>query len=169
MNIFYTYNDPVLAAQSLPDKLVVKMPLESAQMLCTTQRYYFHSSYCDQLEIYKTAYLNHPCTIWARESLENYNWLQKHFVALCDEYTYRYGKVHASDTKLRRTLSYIPASMPSLGLTPIAQAMPDQYKNADPVVAYRNYLINEKHYAAWNKARPKPNWWNTSWQVEDCA
>ena len=145
MNIFYTYNEPTLAAQSLPDKLVVKMPLESAQMLSTAQRFYFGEDYCDELGIYKTAYLNHPCTIWARESVQNYNWLYRHFIALCEEYTYRYGKVHASDIKLRRPLSIIPGNMPDVGFTPVAQAMPDQYKDPDPVVAYRNYLINEKH------------------------
>ena len=159
MNIFYVNTDPVLAAQDLPDKLVVKMPLESAQMLSTAQRFYYDADYCDACDIYKTAYLNHPCTIWARESAANYNWLYRHFVALCEEYTHRYGKIHASDTKLRRVLSRVPLSMPSLGLTTIAQAMPDQYKDSDPVVAYRNYLINEKHYAEWNKNRAKPNWW----------
>ena len=128
MNIFYTYNEPTLAAQSLPDKLVVKMPLESAQMLSTAQRFYFGEDYCDELGIYKTAYLNHPCTIWARESVQNYNWLYRHFIALCEEYTYRYGKVHASDIKLRRPLSIIPGNMPDVGFTPVAQAMPDQYK-----------------------------------------
>ena len=159
MNIFYVNTDPVLAAQDLPDKLVVKMPLESAQMLSTTQRFYYDADYCDACDIYKTAYLNHPCTIWARESADNYNWLYRHFVALCEEYTYRYGKVHASDTKLRRVLSRIPLGIPDIGLTTIAQAMPDQYKDSDPVVAYRNYLINEKHYAEWNKNRAKPDWW----------
>ena len=169
MNIFYTYTDATFAAQSLPDKLVVKMPLESAQMLSTAQRFYFGDDYCDELGIYKTAYLNHPCTIWARESADNYNWLYRHFVALCDEYTYRYGKVHASDTKLRKPLSIIPGNIPDVGFTPVAQAMPDQYKDPDPVVAYRNYLINEKHYAEWNKNRTKPNWWNSSWQTKECA
>ena len=135
------------------------MPLESAQMLSTAQRFYFGEDYCDELGIYKTAYLNHPCTIWARESVQNYNWLYRHFIALCEEYTYRYGKVHASDIKLRRPLSIIPGNMPDVGFTPVAQAMPDQYKDPDPVVAYRNYLINEKHYAQWNKTRPRPNWW----------
>lgn len=169
MNIFYTYTDATFAAQSLPDKLVVKMPLESAQMLSTAQRFYFGDDYCDELGIYKTAYLNHPCTIWARESADNYNWLYRHFVALCDEYTYRYGKVHASDTKLRKPLSIIPGNIPDVGFTPVAQAMPDQYKDPDPVVAYRNYLINEKHYAEWNKNRAKPNWWNLDWQTKECA
>lgn len=167
MNIFYVNTDPVLAAQDLPDKLVVKMPLESAQMLSTAQRFYYDADYCDACDIYKTAYLNHPCTIWARESAGNYNWLYCHFVALCEEYTYRYGKVHASDTKLRRVLSRVPLSMPSLGLTTIAQAMPDQYKDVDPVKAYRNYLINEKHYAEWNKNRAKPDWWVKP--IRECA
>jgi len=46
-------------------------------------------------------------------------------------------------------------------MTPLAQAMPEEYKNEDATIAYRNYCINEKHYAKWEQNRPKPNWWTT--------
>jgi|TARA_R100001510_G_scaffold57211_1_gene64600 hypothetical protein len=159
MNIFYTNHDPILAARDLPDKLVVKMPLESAQMLSTAQRFYNGDKYCDKNGIYKTAYLNHPCTVWTRESSANYLWLYLHFCGLCSEYTYRYGKVHESFRKLVEVIYKLPNGIPDTDMTPVRQAMPDQYKDPDPTVAYRNYLINEKHYAAWNKTRPRPNWW----------
>ena len=147
MNIFYVDKDPFKAAAMLPDKLVVKMPLESAQMLSTVHRVYNGDAWCDMAGLYKTAHLNHPCTIWARESVMNYKWLYSHFHALSDEYTKRYGKVHASWSKLHKKLAEVPIHIPKFKLTPPAQAMPDQYKDENTVKAYRNYLINEKHYA----------------------
>tara|TARA_R110002049_G_scaffold151738_1_gene315481 strand:- start:1507 stop:2001 length:495 start_codon:yes stop_codon:yes gene_type:complete len=159
MNIFYVNTDPAKAAICLPDKLVVKMPLESAQMLSTAHRVHNGEEWCDLNGIYKKAYLNHPCTIWARESVQNYTWLYYHFYALCKEYETRYDRQHLSFVKLNDKLCQAPIGIPDIGLTPMPQAMPDQYKDSDPVKAYRNYLINEKHYAQWNKCTPKPNWW----------
>jgi len=91
--------------------------------------------------------------------------LYKHFIALGDEYTYRYGKEHASLTKLRDVLKPCPSSLTfdalfgDINITTVAQAMPDQYKNDDPIKAYRDYCIHEKHYAKWEKGRDKPKWW----------
>ena len=162
MNIFYVYKDPAHAAICLPDKLVVKMPLESAQMLSTAHRVYSGEDYCDEKGIYKTAYKNHPCTIWTRESKQNYRWLYYHFYALCQEYQFRYSREHMSYTKLNEELAKVPESMPDIGLTPMPQAMPDEYKNDDPVKAYRDYVVNEKTYAQWNKVPYRqPNWWST--------
>ena len=104
MNIFYVYPDPADAAICLPDKLVVKMPLESAQMLSTAHRVLNGDDWCDFNGIYKTAHINHPCSIWARESLQNYTWLYYHFYALCQEYTNRYDRQHLSFTKLNHSL-----------------------------------------------------------------
>ena len=91
MNIFVTDPDPVISAQTLCDKHVVKMVLESAQMLSTAWREpndlrssEFSSKYADEHELYKTAHPNHPCSIWVRQARENYKWLYRHFVALCD-------------------------------------------------------------------------------------
>ena len=82
MNIFYFYKSPTLSAQAQPDKMLVKMPLETAQMLCTAHRILDGDEYADQEGLYKEAYINHPCTIWARESSANYWWLYSHFIAL---------------------------------------------------------------------------------------
>jgi len=161
MNIFYFYSCPVLSAQSQPDKMLVKMPLETAQMLSTAHRELDGDEYADANNLYKRAYWNHPCTIWARETKENYLWLYKHFIALGNEYYYRYQKRHASLVKLSYPLGMPPKNIPEGDLTPPALAMPDQYKTKDPVESYRNYCIAEKTYAQWNKNRPKPNWWTT--------
>ena len=159
MNIFYFYDSPVKSAEAQPDKMLVKMPLETAQMLCTAHRELDGDEYADKVGLYKRAYWNHPCTVWARECNENYSWLYAHFLALGMEYTYRYGKEHASIVKLAKPLMQFPKNIKSDKITPVAQAMPDQYKNDNPIKAYRDYCINEKHYAKWEKGRDKPKWW----------
>jgi len=159
MNIFYFYDCPVLSAQAQPDKMLVKMPLETAQMLCTAHRELDGDDYADEVGLYKRAYWNHPCTVWARESYDNYRWLYKHFIALGNEYKYRYGREHGSITKLKDVLEPCPLNINKEKMTPPAQAMPHEYKNDDPIKAYRDYCTHEKHYAKWEKGRDKPEWW----------
>lgn len=162
MNIFYFYDCPVASAKAQPDKMLVKMPLETAQMLCTAHRELDGDEYADANSLYKRAYWNHPCTVWARAGVINYVWLYKHFIALGEEYKYRYGREHGSITKLKDALEPHPDNIdPNPKMTPVAQAMPDQYKDDDPIKAYRNYCINEKHYAKWERGRNKPTWWTT--------
>jgi hypothetical protein len=60
-------------------------------------------------------------------------------------------------------LSKVPDNIKQDKLTPLAQAMPDEYKSDNPITAYRKYVVHEKHYAQWNKSRPKPIWWNKEW------
>ena len=91
MNLFYLHPDPTVAAQMQCDKHVVKMLLETAQMLCTAHHEVDGSRAPKRL--YKSAYKNHPSTRWVRADAYHYEWAYKHFAALCDEYTYRYGKV----------------------------------------------------------------------------
>ena len=113
-----------------------------------------------QFDIYKPAYVNHPCTIWARQTHENYRWLLLHFITLCEEYHFRYGKIHLSWTKLWDGLKTFPMMIDEGELTPFAQAMPEQYKSDNHIWSYRKYMIGEKHYAKWEKGRSKPNWWH---------
>ena len=157
----------MLSAQAQPDKMLVKMPLETAQMLCTAHRVLDGDEYADEHGLYKEAYKNHPCTIWARESSANYWWLYSHFIALGAEYTHRYGKRHASVEKLWKPLFKHPENIYQGAMTPLAQAMPEEYKDENPITAYRNYCINEKHYAKWERGRNKPSWWHT--QHEEVA
>ena len=146
MNIFYLDKDPVKAAQVQYNKHVVKMILESAQMLCTA-----HHVYGFPHDVpYKQAHLNHPSTIWARENASNYVWLFEHFCALSAEYKKRYNKTHLSYTKCFHPLSMIPAKLESTfnGTTKMPQCMPDEYKDKCSVQAYWNYYIGEKHTVA---------------------
>ena len=151
MNIFAVDKDPKISAQQLCDKHVVKMILESAQMLC--------SAYPNGDAPYKRAFYNHPCTIWARESQENYEWLLTHAYAMCQEYTRRYRKVHKSIDAIEWCgKNYIKLRLPRKGLTKFAQAMPEQYKNKCSVTAYRSYYNGEKAgFATWKK-RETPKW-----------
>jgi len=154
-----------VAAKAQPDKMFVKMPLETAQMLCTAHRLLDGDEYADSVSLYKKAYMNHPCTIWARECSGNYWWLYTHFLALGDEYTYRYDNVIMLVlTKLADALLMLPTGLwaTSTKISDVPQCMPDEYKNEDPTLAYRNYVINEKHYAKWEKGRDKPSWWEVN-------
>jgi len=139
MNIFAIDINPVKAAMQLHNKHIVKMILESAQMLSTTQRLYGNNNFL----LYLIAYPYHPSTIWVRESQQNYIWLFIHLEALLQEYTYRYKKFHKVEF-IKEYLRYPPIELKCLGLTRFALAMPDKYKEEDPIQSYRNYYIGEK-------------------------
>jgi len=185
MNIFVLDNDPILAAQLQCDKHVVKMIVESAQMLSTVHRmldgtekrkpsksgkttvkYY---ELADEREdiLYKAVHFNHPCTVWSRESCCNYSWHYEHFIALCDEYKYRYGKTHSTDTKLREILKTLPTNINrNGGMTPFKLAMKSNPEcvvhglgGTDAVKSYQKfYKTKEARFTmAWTK-REIPEW-----------
>ena len=152
MNIFVLDQDPETAAQMLVDKHCVKMCLESAQILSTV-------CHANGIEApYKATHKSHPCTVWAGVSQGNWEWLIDHSLAMCAEYTHRYGKTHAS----QRVIEWCRDNAPEFSdtsRTPFAQAMPDQYKSDCAVVAYRKYYHGEKaHFAKWTN-RAVPRWW----------
>ena len=160
MNIFVLHQNPKLAAQMQCDKHVVKMILESAQMLSAAHRTLDGDTYADANGLYKTTHKNHPCTKWVQESIFNYRWLYVHFIALGEEYTYRYGKEHLSITKLKDPLEKIPDNIPVKRLTPFAQATGD-IKEDTVVNTYREYYMHKqnKFNMAWTN-RDMPNWFN---------
>lgn len=155
MNIFVLDRDPVICAEYHVDRHVVKMILESAQMLSTTH-HHFNSDYVEM--VYRKTHMNHPCNVWVRESAANYDWLYSLFAALSQEYTYRYGKTHKSWMERSVALYNNPVPVDK-GLTPFALAMPDHFKGDDPVGSYRHYYrVDKAHLAAWKK-RDIPYWW----------
>ena len=158
MNIFYFYDCPVKSAQAQPDKMLVKMPLETAQMLCTAHRELDGDEYADKVGLYKRAYWNHPSTVWVTQSVQHWNWLYRLFCALCDEYTYRYGKIHMTDSKLRELFSTPPQFLEDNGFTPPPQCMFEEYKCEDTVQAYRQYYLGAKKGFLTYTKREKPEW-----------
>ena len=142
MNIFYLDRDPYKAASYVYDKHKVKMILESAQMLCTAHRYYGNEDVP-----YKTAHLNHPSSIWCRQSIPNYMWLYNHMLALGKEYTKRYNRTHLTITKCKEPLSVSPEGIDTyVSFTEPPQCMPDEYKvEGDSLSAYWNYYEQEKY------------------------
>ena len=149
MNIFYLDKCPHKAAELQYNKHVVKMILESAQMLCTAHHHFAerHEINADYIP-YKKAHYNHPSTIWARENHYQYQWLYWHMMALGDEYKKRYNKEHLSITKCKECLSFSPYGI-SLGkFEQPPQCMPDEYKDKCSIQAYWNYYIGDKKQIA---------------------
>lgn len=184
MNIFILDTNPFTAAPYHCDKHVPKMIVESAQMLSTAHRVLDGTEYIDdsgkrkikrwrmsdetfESVLYKACYVNHPCNIWVRESYHNYQWLFELFCNLCKEYTLRFNKTHLTEIKLIEVLHSLPLKIPRVEQTPFAQCMPDQYKDADPVTAYRNfYLYDKSRFAKWDKLNNQPEWWyNTEEEI----
>jgi hypothetical protein len=156
VNIFVLSHDPVLAAQMQCDQHIVKMPLETAQILC--------SLFPNGSAPYRMTHFNHPCTQWSRDSSANYTWLIEHGLALCDEFEYRYEKVHASKEVIFWCWAHMPEAelyrpFPYDGLTPFKCVMDEKFRLNDIVSSYRNFYVKSKmSFAKWNKKRSQPDW-----------
>lgn len=132
MNIFVLNKCPFKSAQLMCDKHVVKMVLESAQLLSTA--HHFHQS---PIIAYKPTHAKHPCTLWTQNTDKNYHWLFYHWIGLMNEYTYRYNKVH-SCAYLINELYINPCTKGPL--EKFALAMPDEHKvYEDPIDCYHSY------------------------------
>lgn len=159
MNIFYIHQNAVTAAKAMTSKHVVKMILESAQLLSTAHRMLDGKFKIGLTEtgrrqqqwdhensaLYKATHVNHPSAVWVRESDENYEWLYDHFIALTQEYSSRYfGRTHATAKLLAHDLCLPPKNIKCGNMTKMPQAMPECYQNKDSVFAYRSYYVSEK-------------------------
>lgn len=155
MNIFRLDNNPTLAAQYLCNKHIVKMALETCQILHTNLTYIG----IKEPWLYKMFNPKHPSVMWARQSQKNYLWTIQHGLAICDEYTFRYKKQHTCKDLINKTLSYVHL-FPDIPETPLLLAMPKQYHTNDPVHSYRLYYVHEKRkFAKWEPFRSSPPWW----------
>ncbi len=157
MNIFYLDRDPKIAAEMHCDKHVVKMILESAQMMSTAHRVLDGDAYADDKRLYKVAHKNHPCTVWVRSSRDHYDWLFQLWVHLLEQYTTRYGKYHKSELLLHG-LCTDPKAIQRNGFVDPPQCMPAYCKNDDTVEAYRTYYLLEKMSFAQYRNGNKPYW-----------
>jgi hypothetical protein len=158
MNIFYLHENPERCAEMHCDKHVVKMILESAQLLSTA-----HHEIDGEPSIvcYKSTHEGHPSAVWARENRSNYIWLWNLLNSLCKEYTKRYDKVHKTERiGMVRDLGNCPYELRDGPFSDPPQCMNDYCKvPGDTVMAYRNYYINEKSNMARWKHTPEPLWY----------
>jgi hypothetical protein len=182
MNIFYLHNDVTTCAEMHNNSHCVKMILEYAQLLSTAHRvldgtistgfsqsgrrktiYTLASNL--NAALYSATHVNHPSAVWVRQSDANYIWLCNLLVALCEEYTHRYGKTHKVqlDGLCYVLLWNVPNNIPHGPFTEPTPAMPDEVKIAgDSIASYRNYYnVSKTHLAKW-KSRPVPEWLATT-------
>lgn len=154
MNIFVLSLVAETCARSHTDRHVVKMIVESAQLLCGV----YTNTTPDLAVPYKLAksHVNHPCSVWARKSFENYSWLLALATALCAEYTHRYKKTHKTQHVIEKLAEMPPPNIPSLGLTAFAMAMPVEYRCEDEVEAYMTYYRQDKRHLFKWKERDMP-------------
>lgn len=152
MNIFYLDYDIEKCVQAHCDKHVVKMCIEYAQLLSSVH----HETGTGNADMYKLTHKNHPDAVWARSSLENYEYLISLAILLGEEYTFRYGKTHKSIGVVER----LPfPQLVSLGFTHPPKCVHDDFKGIeDPVEAYREYYKRDKAYMCTWKNRPVPDW-----------
>jgi hypothetical protein len=182
MNIFILSENPVEAASMLCDKHAGgKMVVESAQMLSTAHRMldgmltrgpsksgktiskkWIHPDEEMDRVLYKAVHMSHPCTIWTMTSSSNYEWHYEYYIALCKEYTYRYGKIHSTDKLLTEYLKHIPKNIKHGPRTQFPLAMksnPECMFPDDPVKSYRMFYQTKQNRfkMVWTK-RSVPEW-----------
>jgi len=158
MNIFVSDFDTTIAAKNLDDKRLVKMVLETTQMLCTAINEY------GGITPYKSTHKNHPCNIWARQNKSNFLWLLKHGYALSSEYSYRFNKDHKCHGILKLIDNEcLVELLPDGALTQFANCAANQSKGIsfkhlnEPTEAYKAYLS-----ARWDTDTLKPKWTSRS-------
>lgn len=154
MNIFYLDHRTKECAQYHYDTHVVKMILESAQLLSTAHHL------CGEGGPYKVTHQNHPSAIWVRQSPNHYSWLYALMIDLGKEYTHRYGKVHKTIENHAQTLWKTPSAIKALGdaWQEPPQAMPDDCKHASAIEAYRKYYTTHKRNLLKYTNREIPKW-----------
>ena len=181
MNRFRIEETPSQCAKSHCDKHVPKMVVEEAQMLCTAHRLldgtlekrpsvsgktmvkYWKLPDDRESVVYKAVHMKHPCTIWAAESLANYRWAYALFEYLCEEYSHRYGKVHASQTKLLETLALAPENIDktlTVSTMPLVMGAAPQCMDPNDIIgSYRKfYMTKQERFDMKWKNRPVPEW-----------
>ena len=176
MNIFYLHPKATRCAKWHCDKHVVKMILETAQLLYTAHwvlataagaKPNFDTAPTSKSRPTERGYISihnqkHPCAIWTRESLQHYKWLCELGLALCLEFRHRFGdKAHSCEKHLLWLTWNPPAQLKDKGWTQPPKAMPEEFKRSkNSVVCYRIYYMEGKGSRGLLKytARHRPHW-----------
>ena len=157
MNIFLLHRSAPICAQMHADVHVVKMILESAQLLATTHHHFGNAV------TYKPTHANHPCAVWVRQSRLHYMFLVDLSLALCREYRLRFGKTHKCEEVILNELRNPPIDLKiSIWVDP-PLAMPDEFKSDDIVKSYQHYYASkaEKMTLRWFRGDRLPPFWFT--------
>jgi hypothetical protein len=156
MNVFVCDKDPVKSAKYLADIHVVKMVLESAQLLstvCAEKNIYFNG-------IYKSTHKSHPCVLAMKNDPNYLSWVSQHGLALADEYSNRFHKTHKSLSIIKNaSLSLIkeglmPAITNIYSINEFPRAVFDEFKILPVTEAYQKHL-NKKYSELWKPNRAK--------------
>lgn len=174
MNIFFLDTCPRTAARHACNQHVTKMISEAALMLSAahwywqgtkTEQGWWHPNLDHFRLLSRPAYLSHPCTIWAREKAENYNWVRDWYDHLNLEFVRWRGRDHAAWSVRHSLLSHPPGKMPgNRNLKSCEGApfcMPDHCKApGDLVLSYRHFYATEKaKFASWEGRGGPPEWY----------
>lgn len=160
MQIFILHENPKINATYYVNRHVCKIQTEIAQCLSTVAKRLFNEKELPDF-LYKSTHEKHPVVLWLSKTQENFIYGVNTGLALDDEYNFRYPNQKYKTEK--RIFDYFKLLttfevIPNRGLTPFAQAIPEQYKSDDAVKSYRAYYIGEKsHLFKWAK-RPVPEW-----------
>lgn len=165
MNIFRLDDDPFTAACYHSDSHVLKMLVETAQLMSTAHR--FLDGDKAALRRIPTlmfgTHVNHPCSVWVRACRDNYEWAGKLMFGLLAEYDQRFGKGikrHKLTDLVSALVHNVPYCVPSKSLLPVPLCMPSAYHGNNPVTSYRLYYFYEKkHLAHWRAPATVPEWW----------
>lgn len=178
MNIFYINSDTRQIALEMCDEHILKMGVETAQMLSTAHRILDGVQYTeekvtndkkrklkrwrlnDEREaiLYKATHINHPQNKWVRFNRSNYLWAYDLFIRIMDEFVYRYDNENHKTMQLLCHLDSPPKNIDNGEFYVPPLTMPDEYKCSDPVRSYRKFYVKEKSFATWVRKRDKPLW-----------
>lgn len=158
MNIFHLDENPLLSAQYHCNKHIVKMPLETAQMLCSALWRYGVAA------PYKATHRGHPCVLWAGHSMRNFGGLGVFGIYLCEEYTHRYDKRHKCQDVIEWCIRQM-GNIPDVPSTELPLCMPEEYKKGDSVTSYRAYYIWKSTQINMEYTeREVPEWLTEGWE-----
>ncbi len=187
MNTFILSSDPKEAARYHCNKHVIKMILESAQMLCAShwihllqsqekslgdfrrvrdaQTWAYENTPKNLQPPWKMTHMRHPCTLWTSKNVSNYHWQLRLCESLIHEYKLRYKKIHKTSHEAKWLSKNIPVGIKGEAITPFPVCMKDDFKiyeecgSIDVVGSYRNYYIKDKvRFAKWEPRANTPKW-----------
>lgn len=180
MNIFYINRRPKDIAHDMCDEHILKMGVETAQMLSTAHRVLDGEPYTEitnkngnarkmkrwrlnddrEYVLYKASHINHPQNIWLRSNNSNYMWSYELFMEIMEEFTYRYDNPNHKSMNLMCHLDSPPNNIHKGTFYEPPLTMDDIYKSNDTIGSYRRFYIHGKQFATWNRKRAKPEWMN---------